>query len=141
MRRRSNASFLFAPHFLVHFDYNELMKKELTAASFLSDLKSIVPPNGKVPMGNIFALAKSYMGMPLTEIKALLELASHEARVGTVSIMDARDKKTSTERKKELYNLYIQAHDYIDTWDLVDRAAPYVLGDIWLTNQGTHYIS
>jgi 3-methyladenine DNA glycosylase AlkD len=51
-------------------------------------------------------------------------------RVGAVSIMDfqARSKKISEERKKELFNLYIRRHDRINTWDLVDRSAPYVVG-------------
>ena len=106
------------------------MEKELTATAFLSELKDLIPTRGNAPMGKIFALAKSYVGTPLKEIKSLLKSPSHEARVGAVSIMDfeARDKKVSPERKKELYELYIKNHDYIDTWDLVDRAAPYVVG-------------
>ena len=31
-------------------------------------------------------------------------------------------------RRNELYDLYVQRHDLIDTWDLVDRAAPSVVG-------------
>lgn len=106
------------------------MEKELTAATFLDELKSIMPSNGNTPMGKIFALAKSYMGMPITEIKLLLQSPGHEARVGAVSIMDfdARSKSVTPERRKQLYELYIQNHDYIDTWDLVDRSAPYVVG-------------
>jgi 3-methyladenine DNA glycosylase AlkD len=40
----------------------------------------------------------------------------------------ARDKKTTEERRKELYELYINRHDRINNWDLVDRSAPYVVG-------------
>ena len=40
----------------------------------------------------------------------------------------ARDKKTSEEQRKELYDLYIKRHDRIDNWDLVDRSAPFVVG-------------
>lgn len=55
-----------------------------------------------VRMSNIFALAKEFMQMPLTEISILLESELYEARVAAVSMMDfqARDKKTTTERKK-----------------------------------------
>jgi 3-methyladenine DNA glycosylase AlkD len=40
----------------------------------------------------------------------------------------ARSKKTSAQRRKELFELYIKRHDRINTWDLVDRSAPYVVG-------------
>ena len=83
-----------------------------------------------VRMGQIFALAKEFVDMPLPEVEKLLESNIHEVRVGAVSIMDfqARSKKTSTERRKELFDLYMKRHDRIDTWDLVDRSAIWVVG-------------
>jgi hypothetical protein len=83
-----------------------------------------------VGMGQIFALAKEYMDMPLDEVEKLLESPIHEMRVGAVSIMDfqARSKKTTDARRKELFNLYIRRHDHINTWDLVDRSGIYVVG-------------
>jgi 3-methyladenine DNA glycosylase AlkD len=83
-----------------------------------------------VRMGRIFALAKEFIEMPLKEINKLLESPVHEVRVGAVSIMDwqARRKKTPASRRRELYNLYIRRHDRINSWDLVDRSAPYVVG-------------
>ena len=83
-----------------------------------------------VRMGQVFALAKEYMAMPLDEVETMLESPIHEMRVGAVSIMDfqARSKKTSEERRKELFDLYIRRHDRINTWDLVDRSAPWVIG-------------
>ena len=83
-----------------------------------------------VPMGKVFALAKEFMSMPLDEIEKLLESPVHEGRVGAVSIMDfqARSKRTTAERRKELFDLYVRRHDRINTWDLVDRSAPYVVG-------------
>src|SRR5262245_56871792 len=83
-----------------------------------------------VRMGQIFALAKEYLEMPPAEIEKLLENPMHEMRVGAVSIMDwqARSKKTSDARRKELFDLYLRRHDRINNWDLVDRSAPYVIG-------------
>ncbi|MBL8089988.1 MAG: DNA alkylation repair protein [Anaerolineales bacterium] len=83
-----------------------------------------------VRMGQVFALAKECMSMDLVEVQKLLQSPIHEARVGAVSVMDfqARHKKTSEERKKELFNLYIKQHKYINTWDLVDRSAIWVVG-------------
>lgn len=81
-------------------------------------------------MGAIFALAKELIALPTPEIERLLERADHESRVGAVSVMDwqARSKKTPAEQREELYELYVRRHDLIDTWDLVDRAAPHVVG-------------
>jgi 3-methyladenine DNA glycosylase AlkD len=83
-----------------------------------------------VRMGQVFALAKESINKPLGEIEKLLDSPIHVARVGAVSIMDfqARSKKTTAERRKELFDLYIRRHDRINTWDLVDRSAPYVVG-------------
>lgn len=83
-----------------------------------------------IRMGNLFALAKEFTNMPLNEIEKLLESKIYEARVGAVSIMDfkARNKKTQESTRKELFDLYIQRHDRINTWDMVDRSAPYVVG-------------
>lgn len=86
--------------------------------------------SASIPMGKIFALAKDFIDMPPAEIEKLLENSRHEMRVGAVSIMDwkARAKKTSEAERKALFDLYIKRHDRIDTWDLVDRSAPYVVG-------------
>lgn len=83
-----------------------------------------------VRMGQVFTLAKEFMAMPPGEISKLLDSPVHEARVGAVSIMDfqARDKKTPESRRKELFNLYLKRHDRINSWGMVDRAAPYVVG-------------
>jgi 3-methyladenine DNA glycosylase AlkD len=83
-----------------------------------------------VRMGQVFALAKEFIDMPPEEIEKLLSSPIHEVRVGALSIMDkqARRKKTSEERRKELFDLYLRCSDRINNWDLVDVSAPYVIG-------------
>jgi hypothetical protein len=83
-----------------------------------------------VRMGQVFALAKEFIGLPPDAIETLLESPVHEVRVGGVSVMDwqARGKRTPEQRRKELFDLYLRRHDRINNWDLVDRAAPYVVG-------------
>jgi 3-methyladenine DNA glycosylase AlkD len=83
-----------------------------------------------VRMSNIFLLAKKFTQLPLPEIGKLLDNKFYEVRMGAVSIMDfqARDKKITAARKKELFDLYISKHNCINNWDLVDRAAPHVIG-------------
>ena len=83
-----------------------------------------------VKFGTVFKVAKEFTDMPLVEIEKLLESPYYEVRMGAVSVMDfqARHKKTTPERKKALYELYINRHDRINNWDFVDRAAPNVVG-------------
>jgi 3-methyladenine DNA glycosylase AlkD len=83
-----------------------------------------------VRMGDVFALAREFIEMPPAEIEALLESPIHEARAGALSIMDkqARRKRTSDERREELFRLYLDRMDRVDNWDLVDVGAPWVVG-------------
>lgn len=83
-----------------------------------------------VRMGDVFALAKEFIDLPPEEIERLLESDLHEVRAGGLSVMDkqARRKKTPEPRRKELYDLYLGRMDRINNWDLVDLAAPFVVG-------------
>ena len=121
-------------------------KESITADQFIKRLKALRSPEAAkshthlasdeddvimgVRMGQVFALAKEFIEMPLDEIDKLLESPIHEVRVGAVSIMDfqARSKKTTEARRKELFDLYMERHDRINSWDLVDRSAIYVIG-------------
>ena len=106
-----------------------------TADAFVAQLTALAGSEddealGAVPMRDVFSLAKASIGMPLDEIESLLESPIHKARVGAVSVMDfqARRKRTDPDRRRELFDLYLRRHDRIDSWDLVDRAAPHVVG-------------
>jgi 3-methyladenine DNA glycosylase AlkD len=91
---------------------------------------------GPVPMRAVFALAKRYTDLPVAEIEHLLQRDEHDARVAAVSVMDHRARRTrlDDEDRRALFDLYLRRHDRIDTWDLVDRAAPHVLGR-WLASR------
>lgn len=83
-----------------------------------------------VPMGKVFALAREFILMPPAQIERLMESEIHEARAGAMSIMAGQyaAKKTSSERRQHLYELYLRRHDRINAWDLVDLAAYKVIG-------------
>jgi 3-methyladenine DNA glycosylase AlkD len=83
-----------------------------------------------VRMGTVFELARAFFAMPPAEIEKLMESDIHEARAGAMSVMakQYQAKGTTPERRQELYDLYLRRHDRIDTWDLVDLAAYYVIG-------------
>jgi 3-methyladenine DNA glycosylase AlkD len=83
-----------------------------------------------VSPGKVFPVAKQFTTMPLDEVELLLDSPYYEVRLGAVSIMDfkAREKRITGEERKALYELYLRRHDRINNWDLVDRAAPHVVG-------------
>jgi len=128
------------------------MTIELTAASFVKELTALANPKDAaelqryfktgpgeygegdvflgVRMGSVFALARRYVGLPLSELETLLESELHEVRTGALTIMneEAKKKRTSDDRRRELYELYLRRHDRINNWDLVDIACRWVIG-------------
>ena len=87
-----------------------------------------------VKFGDVFKTAKKLKNMAIEEIEKLLESKYYEIRMGAVSIMDyqAKDKKTTPERKKELFDLYLRRHDRLNNWDFVDRGAYNIIGEYLL---------
>lgn len=83
-----------------------------------------------IRMGQVFAVAKEFIQLEPDQLEILLESPVHEIRAGAVSVMNqqGRDKKTTEERRKELYELYLRRHDRINNWDLVDLGAAHVVG-------------
>lgn len=103
----------------------------MTAQEFIVTLKIIGQDYlGVIPKREIFSLAKEFQYAPVIEVVKLLKSENCDHRLGAVSILDwkARNSKTSTEEKEEIYRAYIDHHQWIDDWGMVDRAAPYVVG-------------
>ncbi|GEN70513.1 DNA alkylation repair protein [Chryseobacterium lathyri] len=84
-----------------------------------------------VKFGDVFKTAEEFSALPLKEINKLLDNDFYEVRMGAVSIMSfqAGNKKTSEEKKKELFDLYLQRHDRLNNWDFVDRGARNIIGN------------
>jgi 3-methyladenine DNA glycosylase AlkD len=121
---------LSAKNFL---DQLQILRSDASQKSYEKAFATAIEDGDKfigVRMGDVFRLAKEHAEMPLEEVEKLLDSPIHEARVGAVSIMDyiARDKKSSDALRKDVFDLYIRRHDRINTWDLVDRSAIYVVG-------------
>lgn len=125
---------------------------ELTAERFISELELLqsdeeIPKSQRyfktgpgeygegdqfmgVRKGGAAALVKTFSDMEPAEIEKLLESPIHEVRAAACSIMEkqARRKTTPASRRQELFDLYLRRHDRINNWDLVDVAAPFVIG-------------
>ncbi|MEO1239292.1 MAG: DNA alkylation repair protein [Pseudomonadota bacterium] len=76
----------------------------------------------------IFPIAKSHRDVPLAVVSALLDDPHYEVRMAAMTILDAKARLKSWDHKA-LYDLYLTKLDRIDNWDLVDRAAPFVIGE------------
>ena len=81
-------------------------------------------------MGRVFDLADDAVDMPLHEIESLLESDIHEARAAAVKVMALRAAARGAREhsRTESFELYLRRHDRIDSWDLVDLGAPYIVG-------------
>ena len=86
-----------------------------------------------VRMRDVFDLARRHSALAENEVEALLDQPSYEARMVAVSILDfkARGRRVSPADRRAWAELYLDRHDRLDQWDLVDRAAPRVIGG-WL---------
>lgn len=86
-----------------------------------------------VRMGDVFSLAKEHLDLSVEALDIVLQHPVHEVRAGALSVMDkqARRKRTPTDHRAAIFDLYLRRHDRIDNWDLVDLAAPHVVGG-WL---------
>lgn len=120
-----------AKHFIERLKtYQSPAEREKSLRYFKTQTNGEVDQFIGVRMGQIFTLVKEFITMTPVEIEKLLESKIHEARAGACSIMDkqARSKKCTPERRKELYDLYLRRHDRINNWDLVDVCAIHVIG-------------
>lgn len=95
----------------------------------LAALRSEGAPSG-IPKRQLFGLARESADLSPSLIERLLDRDDHDARIVAVSIMDfqARSPRLPEHVRRLLFDLYLRRHDRIDTWDLVDRSAPYVVG-------------
>lgn len=82
-----------------------------------------------IRMGTLFDVAKTYRALPLDGVAALLDEPAYEPRMAAFCILDFQARtRSSTAERAERCALYLDRHDAITAWDMVDRAAPRVVG-------------
>lgn len=83
-----------------------------------------------IRMRDLFDAARNAKAMPLDEVEGLFASRLYEVRMGAVCILDFRAKapRVDDAERERLYRIYLDRHDRITTWDMVDRAAPSVVG-------------
>jgi 3-methyladenine DNA glycosylase AlkD len=73
-------------------------------------------------------LAKDHQGLPLKEIKTLLQSEIHEERALALLIMVRAVTKAPDSLRKQIYESYLANTRFVNNWDLVDLSAPTVVG-------------
>lgn len=82
-----------------------------------------------VRMSTLFATAKLATDIPAAELERLFIHPAYEARLAAFCILDFRARRRlSAKEREDLAAIYLDHHDAITTWDMVDRAAPRVIG-------------
>lgn len=90
---------------------------------------SVDEPVIGVRMGTLFETSKQAMDLPPEELERLFTHPAYELRLAAFCILDFRARRRLTdEQRRHLAQAYLDHHDAITTWDMVDRAAPRVLG-------------
>jgi hypothetical protein len=88
-----------------------------------------------VRMKHLFDTAAAHAAMPLDQVHVLLDHEAYEPRMAAFCVLDVRARgNLDVAGRDELAQVYLDRHDRITTWDMVDRAAPRVLGR-WLQGQ------
>lgn len=103
----------------------------MTAKEFIATLELTGQEYSKgIPKRELFSLAKEFQQMPVEEVIKLLKNENRDHKLGAVAVLDwkARNNKTSAKEKEDCYRTYLDHHEWIDNWGMVDRAAPYVVG-------------
>jgi 3-methyladenine DNA glycosylase AlkD len=71
---------------------------------------------------------KHYKHMTLEEIESLLHNEFHEVRLSSLLLLTYKMKESNVQEQEKIVKLYLKNTKYINSWDLVDSSASYILG-------------
>jgi len=133
------------------FGYMNRLKKESNSAIIRSELRSLKDPEkarilsgffktgpGQYGEGDRFLgirvpdvrrIVKQHRQSSLKDVLELLHSEYHEERLAALLVMVEQYQRGNTEQKKEIFDLYLENTDYINSWDLVDLSAQHIVGE------------
>jgi 3-methyladenine DNA glycosylase AlkD len=113
-------------------DFEAALRRQQSPAELVVVHKRLGPGDEAIGMRmrDVFATARQAVAMPLDEVERLFASDVYEVRLGALCILDFRAKarRCGPAERERLYDLYLAHHDRITSWDMVDRAAPSVVG-------------
>lgn len=73
-------------------------------------------------------VARAFSALPLDACRALLKSPVHEHRLTTIFVLIRQYERGGPAHRRRIYRLLLGARRALDNWDLVDTAAPRILG-------------
>lgn len=101
------------------------LDRDYVARFYAGDLPGNVILGTRMP--GVFPLARAHATLPLAEVAALLAHDAYEARMAAATILDVQARRKGADLPG-LAAFYLAHLDRLDNWDMVDRAAPAVIG-------------
>ncbi len=77
-------------------------------------------------------IAKEFLNLSFDDIKILLEDKVHEKRLIGLLILVENYKKSKEDKKKMIFEFYLENRKSVNNWDLVDLTADKIVGDFLL---------
>jgi 3-methyladenine DNA glycosylase AlkD len=81
----------------------------------------------KVP--DLRNVAKDFQDIATDDVIVLIQSAIHEERLLALLIMILKYSKGNETVKKNIYRLYLEKTEFINSWDLVDVSAHHIVGN------------
>ena len=81
-----------------------------------------------VTVPNQRKVAKKYTNITLSELSKLLHSKTHEHRLTAIFILVYKYKKAKLADRQKIYEFYLQNTRYINSWDIIDSSAGYIVG-------------
>jgi 3-methyladenine DNA glycosylase AlkD len=73
-------------------------------------------------------VALRYKTLPLTGVSRLLQSRIHEHRLAALEILVAQYERAAQAQQQIIFDFYLKNTKRMNNWDLVDTAAPYIVG-------------
>lgn len=88
-----------------------------------------------ISVPNSRSIAHKYKDLSQEQIKELFQSKIHEERLIAILLLVHNFQKGDEEKKKEIYQFYLNHTQFINNWDLVDLSAPKIIGDFLLSRK------
>lgn len=80
-------------------------------------------------------LVKRCKEIELNEISKLIKSHFHEERMFALFLFIEKFRDGGEKTRQKIYNIYLKQKEYINSWDLVDSSAPFIIGE-YLVDRG-----
>lgn len=112
----------------------DFLKKYFTVGTIPSKeiFRGVTVPNSR-------KIAKKFVNLDFNDVRTLLEGGVHEEKLIALFILVLKYQRADVHTKDQIVRFYLKHTEHINSWDLVDSSASFILGD-YLLNKDRHII-